>query len=71
MEGHIDALTGAGLLTKTNRGFVYSGRKRAVELVSLSGTGETWTIEEKGKVLETVDLGQACREAHPGSYNFV
>jgi len=67
MESHLDALTGAGLLTKTNRGFVYSGRKRAVELVSLSGTGETWTIEEKGRVLETVDLGQACREAHPGA----
>lgn len=67
IEDHIDSLTGAGLFTLTTRGYVYSGRKRAVELVSLSGTGETWTVEVKGKVLETVDLGQACREAHPGA----
>ncbi|WP_409199269.1 DEAD/DEAH box helicase [Methanospirillum lacunae] len=67
IQEHINAFTDANLLTKTNRGYVYSGRKRAVELVSLSGTGETWTIEERGRVLETVDLGQACREAHPGA----
>ena len=67
MTEHLDSLSQAGVLTRTNRGYVYSGRKRAVELVSLAGTGETWTVEVKGRVLETVDLGQACREAHPGA----
>ncbi len=63
----LSSLAGAGVLTRTGRGYVYSGTKRAVELVSLSGTGETWTIEETGRVLETVDHGQACREAHEGA----
>ncbi len=67
MDSHLDAFSRAGILTRTNRGHIYSGRKRAVELVSLSGTGETWTIEVRGLVLEMVDLGQACREAHPGA----
>ncbi|MDD1729057.1 MAG: DEAD/DEAH box helicase [Methanospirillum sp.] len=67
MNSHLDAFSNAGILTRTNRGHIYSGQKRAVELVSLSGTGETWTIEVRGQVLETVDQGQACREAHPGA----
>lgn len=64
---HLTSLSEARVLTHTARGYVYSGRKRAVELVSLSGTGETWTIEVRGRLLETVDLGQACREAHEGA----
>jgi DEAD/DEAH box helicase domain-containing protein len=67
MAGFLPALADAQVLARTNRGYVYSGRKRAVELVSLSGTGDTWTIEVKGRVLETVDTGQATREAHPGA----
>lgn len=67
LPDHLEALTRAGVLSRTSRGYVYSGRKRAVELVSLSGTGETWSIEVRGKVLETVDTGQACREAHEGA----
>ncbi len=67
MEEYLVSLSEAGILTRTPRGYVYAGTKRAVELVSLSGTGETWTIEVCGRVLETVDLGQACREAHPGA----
>ena len=67
LPDHLTSLTEARVLTRTARGFVYSGRKRAVELVSLSGIGETWTVEVRGRVLETVDLGQACREAHEGA----
>lgn len=67
MTGYITSLHETGILSVTPRGYVYTGLKRAVELVSLSGTGETWTIEVHGRVLETLDLGQACREAHPGA----
>ncbi|PKL60311.1 MAG: DEAD/DEAH box helicase, partial [Methanomicrobiales archaeon HGW-Methanomicrobiales-4] len=67
LSEHLDSLVSTQILTHTTRGYVYSGRKRAVELISLSGIGETWTIEVRGRVLETVDLGQACREAHPGA----
>jgi DEAD/DEAH box helicase domain-containing protein len=67
LADHLVSLAEARVLTKTARGYVYSGRKRAVELVSLSGTGETWTVETRGTVLETVDYGQACREAHEGA----
>lgn len=67
MTEYLDPLTKAQILSRTNRGYVYSGRKRAVELVSLSGIGEIWTVEVRGRVLETVDTGQAIREAHPGA----
>ena len=67
MVRHLEPLADVQVLTRTTRGYVYSGRKRAVELVSLSGIGETWTVEVKGRVLETVDTGQATREAHPGA----
>jgi DEAD/DEAH box helicase domain-containing protein len=67
LAGHLESLTTAQIVTPTPRGYVYSGLKRAVELVSLSGIGKTWTVEVRGRVLETVDMGQACREAHPGA----
>ncbi|HWQ66395.1 MAG TPA: DEAD/DEAH box helicase [Methanospirillum sp.] len=67
LRSHLEALDGAHVLKSTPRGYVYTGRKRAVELVTLSGIGSTWTVEVKGRVLETVDMGQACREAHPGA----
>jgi DEAD/DEAH box helicase domain-containing protein len=67
LSEYLESLVSAHILTHTPRGYVYAGRKRAVELVSLSGIGETWTVEVRGKVLETVDPGQACREAHPGA----
>ncbi|MFH0968196.1 MAG: DEAD/DEAH box helicase [Methanobacteriota archaeon] len=67
LSDHLESLAATQVLTHTTRGYVYSGRKRAVELVSLSGIGQTWTVEVRGRVLETVDLGQACREAHQGA----
>jgi DEAD/DEAH box helicase domain-containing protein len=56
------------LLRKTARGWVYSGRGRAADAVQLNGVpGETFRIMSHGKLLETMDRGQAYREAHPGA----
>jgi len=64
---HLDALIGSGLIAQTPRGYVYTGRKRASELVSLSQISEVWTVEVRNRVIETLDIRQACREAHPGA----
>jgi len=64
---HLEALEKCGLIAQTPRGYVYTGRKRACELVSLSQISEVWTVEVKGRVIETLDMRQACREAHPGA----
>jgi DEAD/DEAH box helicase domain-containing protein len=56
------------LLRKTARGWVYAGRGRATEAVRLDGLpGETFRIMCHGRLLETMDRGQAYREAHPGA----
>lgn len=56
------------LVRKTARGWVYSGRGRAAEAVPLDGIpGPTFRIMHKGKLLETMDQGQAFREAHKGA----
>jgi DEAD/DEAH box helicase domain-containing protein len=56
------------LVRKTARGWVYSGRGRAAEAVRLDGVpGPTFRILCKGKLLETMDQGQAFREAHKGA----
>jgi DEAD/DEAH box helicase domain-containing protein len=56
------------LLRKTARGWVYSGRGRAADAVQLNGVpGETFRIMCHGRLLETMDRGQAYREAHPGA----
>lgn len=61
-------LASTDLVRKTSRGWVYSGRGRAAELVSLGGIpGESFRIVCHGKVLETMDRAQAYREAHKGA----
>lgn len=56
------------LLRKTARGWVYAGRGRAAEAVRLDGVpGETFRVMCHGRVLETMDRGQAYREAHKGA----
>lgn len=56
------------LLRRTSRGWVYSGRGRATDAVRLDGMpGETFRILCHGKLLETMDRGQAYREAHKGA----
>jgi DEAD/DEAH box helicase domain-containing protein len=61
-------LASTDLVRKTARGWVYSGRGRAAELVSLGGIpGETFRIMCHGRLLETMDRAQAYREAHKGA----
>jgi len=56
------------LLRKTPRGYIYSGRGRAVDAVDLSGIDDDrFTVNAGGRLLETMDRGQAYREAHPGA----
>ena len=56
------------LLRKTSRGWVYSGRGRAADAVKLTGVpGETFRVMCHGRLLETMDRGQAFREAHKGA----
>jgi DEAD/DEAH box helicase domain-containing protein len=62
------ALERSNLLTSTPRGWVYCGRRRATELVTLDGTvGETLRVVCQGKVIETMNQAQAYREAHEGA----
>jgi DEAD/DEAH box helicase domain-containing protein len=68
MEVHLHDLQSNDLLRKTSRGWVYSGRGRAAEAVSLDGMpGEAFRILCHGKLLETMDRGQVYREAHKGA----
>jgi DEAD/DEAH box helicase domain-containing protein len=56
------------LLRKTSRGWVYAGRGRAADAVKLAGVpGETFRVMCHGRLLETMDRGQAYREAHKGA----
>lgn len=68
MADYLHDLESNDLLRKTSRGWVYSGRGRAAEAVRLDGMpGETFRILSHGKLLETMDRGQAYREAHKGA----
>jgi DEAD/DEAH box helicase domain-containing protein len=65
MDEHLAELQSHDLVRKTSRGWVYAGRGRAAEAVRLDGLpGETFRILCKGRLLETMDRGQAYREAH-------
>jgi len=61
-------LAESGLLSRTPRGFVYAGRGRAAEAVTLDGmAAESFRILCEGRVIETMDRAQAYREAHKGA----
>ena len=61
-------LASSDLLRKTSRGWVYSGRGRAADVVGLDGIpGDTFRILCQGKLLETLSREQAYREAHTGA----
>jgi len=61
-------LAKSGLVSRTPRGFVYAGRGRATEAVTLDGmAAESFRILCEGRVLETMDRAQAYREAHKGA----
>ncbi len=67
-SGLTEELICGGALTHTSRGAVYSGSARPAEIVHISGTGgKQLKIVSEGRILETIETGQAFREAHPGA----
>ena len=67
-ETSLAALEKQTLLRQTPSGWVYSGRTRPVDIVSLSNISDkTVTVLCNGKVLETMDLTKAYSEAHEGA----
>ena len=68
MSRLLPELESGGLLRRTSRGWVYAGRGRAADGVRLDGVpGETFRVMCHGRLLETLDRGQAYREAHKGA----
>lgn len=68
IPGLLTDLESAGLLRRTSRGWVYAGRGRAADAVKLDGIScETFRVMSHGRLLETMDRGQAYREAHKGA----
>ncbi|NLD56563.1 MAG: DUF1998 domain-containing protein, partial [Methanomicrobiales archaeon] len=68
MDEYLHDFQSHDLLRKTSRGWVYSGRGRTAEAVCLDGMPqETFRVLCQGKLLETMDRGQAYREAHEGA----
>ncbi|NLB77175.1 MAG: DUF1998 domain-containing protein [Crenarchaeota archaeon] len=64
----IQALGQEKLVTRTPRGWVYSGTARPTEVVNLESISDkTVTVICNGKVLETLPLNKAYREAHAGA----
>ncbi|KAF5043626.1 ATP-dependent RNA helicase DbpA [anaerobic digester metagenome] len=64
----LEPLAAHHLLRETPWGYIYSGRGRAVDVVDLAGIDEErFTVTAASRILETLDRGQAYREAHPGA----
>jgi DEAD/DEAH box helicase domain-containing protein len=64
----LSSLEKEGLVQETPHGWVYSGRSRATEIVSLDRiSSDAYRVLCGGETLETMDQAQAFREAHPGA----
>ncbi|MFX1519407.1 MAG: DEAD/DEAH box helicase [Promethearchaeota archaeon] len=64
----LDALQRHHLVRQTPRGYVYSGKIRATEVVNLNNiSNKIVSVHHEGRLLETMDLPQAYREAHKGA----
>jgi DEAD/DEAH box helicase domain-containing protein len=68
LEAVIEAHAAQHLLSRTKRGWMYTGHRKPGELVSLGNISqETFRVLCKGHLLETLDRAQAYREAHEGA----
>jgi DEAD/DEAH box helicase domain-containing protein len=64
----LPALQDCYLVRQTARGWIYAGRGKAVDAVSLGALStETFRVVDNGQTLETMDTPQAFREGHPGA----
>lgn len=71
MEDILEVLQEENLLQKTASGWVYSGKGRTVDAVSLNSiSSDTFKVIYQGKLLETMDRTQAYREAYKGAVLF-
>ncbi len=67
-EESLDALQRHKLITQTPRGYVYSGKMRATEVVNINNISNKMVyVHYNGKLLETMDLPKAYREAYKGA----
>ena len=67
-EESLDALQRHHLVRQTPRGYVYSGKIRATEVVNLNNiSNKIIYVHHNGKLLETMDLPKAYREAYKGA----
>lgn len=67
-ENILNALEKENLVRETPNGWVYTGRKRPAEVVSLDNiSSDIFKVVHEGKLLETKDLLQVYREAHQGA----
>ncbi|MCK5588262.1 MAG: DUF1998 domain-containing protein, partial [Candidatus Lokiarchaeota archaeon] len=69
-EESLDALQRHHLVRQTPRGYVYSGKIRATEVVNLNNISNKIIyvkMANNGKLLETMDLPKAYREAYKGA----
>lgn len=67
-EDILKALEKQGLVQNTPNGWVYSGKGRAAEAVSLGNiSSDIFKVICNGELLETMDRTQAYREAHKGA----
>ncbi len=68
VEDILKALEREGLIQNTPNGWVYSGKGRATEAVSLDNiSSDIFKVICDGELLETMDRRQAYREAHKGA----
>ena len=66
--GLLPELAAEGLVKETPHGWVSPGRGRPVEAVGLDHIArDAYRITCEGALLETMDVSQACREAHLGA----
>ena len=70
-EPLLAALEDKFILRKTPAGWIYAGRARPHEEVTLDALEEHGVeVIVAGHVIETLDRGRACRDAHPGAVLF-
>jgi DEAD/DEAH box helicase domain-containing protein len=68
IEDILKALERQDLVQNTPNGWVYSGKRRATEAVRLDNiSSDIFKVICDGKLLETMDITQAYREAHKGA----
>ncbi len=68
LMGMLAAFERVHLLRKASRGWIYTGKVRAVDTVGLDAvSSDTFRVMHEGRLLGTMDRGQAYREAHPGA----